>query len=103
MSSERFYFLCLMIVVLTLASSPLGQSLSQRPFRAVNIPTIERINQTSESHSPHALAGNPSDDRLVAQQSAQASIAYLAQVMDQFHNRFPIYDDVSSAGNHFPA
>ncbi len=38
-----------------------------------------------------------------AAQSAAASIGYLAGVMDQFHNRFPVYDDVSSAGNHFVA
>jgi hypothetical protein len=36
-----------------------------------------------------------------ANDSAQASLAYLRVVMDQFHNRFPVYDDVSSAGNHF--
>jgi hypothetical protein len=36
-------------------------------------------------------------------QSASDSVAYLARVMDQFHDRFPVYDDVSSAGNHFPA
>jgi len=35
--------------------------------------------------------------------SAKAGIAYLAQVMDEFHNRFPVYDDLSSAGNHFNA
>jgi hypothetical protein len=33
--------------------------------------------------------------------SAKASIKYLAREMDQFHDRFPVYDDVSSAGNHF--
>lgn len=38
-----------------------------------------------------------------AQTSAQAGLDYLRQVMDQFHNRFPVYDDVSSAGNHFHA
>jgi hypothetical protein len=38
-----------------------------------------------------------------ARQSARASVGYLRQVMDQFHNRFPVYDDVSSAGNHFHA
>ena len=30
-----------------------------------------------------------------------ASIHYLARAMDQYHNRFPVYEDVSSAGNHF--
>ncbi|HEX8147939.1 MAG TPA: DUF4214 domain-containing protein [Pyrinomonadaceae bacterium] len=33
--------------------------------------------------------------------SAKASIEYLARVMDQFHNRFVVYQDVSAAGNHF--
>jgi hypothetical protein len=35
--------------------------------------------------------------------SAAAAIAHLAQVMDEFHNRFPVYDDLSSPGNHFHA
>jgi hypothetical protein len=33
--------------------------------------------------------------------AAQLAIAYLAQVMDQFHGSYPVYADVSSAGNHF--
>lgn len=33
--------------------------------------------------------------------SARSSVAYLAGVMDEFHDRFPVYDDVSSPGNHF--
>ena len=36
-------------------------------------------------------------------ESVAASITFLAQRQDEFHNRFPVYDDVSSAGNHFPA
>jgi hypothetical protein len=35
------------------------------------------------------------------QPSAQAALQYLAEVMDQYHDRFPVYDDVSSGGNHF--
>ena len=35
--------------------------------------------------------------------SAHRSIDYLANLMDRYHNRFPVYDDVSSAGNHFHA
>jgi len=35
--------------------------------------------------------------------SAAAGIAHLAQVMDEFHNRFPVYDDLGSPGNHFHA
>jgi hypothetical protein len=38
-----------------------------------------------------------------AQQSAAASVQYLARVMDEYHGRFPVYDDVSSGGNHFHA
>jgi hypothetical protein len=30
-------------------------------------------------------------------------LAFLRQQMDRFHDRFPVYDDVSSAGNHFHA
>jgi hypothetical protein len=33
--------------------------------------------------------------------NVSASVQYLARVMDQYHDRFPVYDDVSSAGNHF--
>jgi hypothetical protein len=33
--------------------------------------------------------------------SADRSLEYLRRVMDQYHNRFPVYDDVSSPGNHF--
>ncbi len=35
--------------------------------------------------------------------SAAASVAFLARRMDEFHTRFPVYDDLSSAGNHFHA
>ena len=37
----------------------------------------------------------------IGQPSAQAALQYLAQVMDTYHDRFPVYDDVSSGGNHF--
>ena len=43
------------------------------------------------------LLAQPSGD------SAQRGLAYLRRVMDEFHTRFPVYDDVSSAGNHFHA
>lgn len=36
-----------------------------------------------------------------ALQSAAGGVAYLKQVMDEFHDRVPVYDDVSSPGNHF--
>lgn len=43
------------------------------------------------------LASQPAVD------SAQRSLSYLRRVMDEYHTRFPVYDDVSSAGNHFHA
>jgi hypothetical protein len=36
-----------------------------------------------------------------ARESAEAAIEYLRSVMDQFHTRLAVYDDISSAGNHF--
>ncbi|MGH9937007.1 MAG: hypothetical protein ACREAM_12220, partial [Blastocatellia bacterium] len=44
-----------------------------------------------------------SNEATLNQQSTAASLEYLAAAMDQFHNRFPVYDDNSSAGNHFHA
>ena len=41
------------------------------------------------------------DETTPEEKSAKAGIQYLASVMDEYHNRFPVYDDVSSAGNHF--
>jgi len=35
------------------------------------------------------------------QQSVQGSIAHLSRIMDRYHDRFWVYDDVSSGGNHF--
>ena len=39
----------------------------------------------------------------VLAQSAVPSLTYLRHVMDSFHDRFPVYDDISSPGNHFHA
>ena len=36
-------------------------------------------------------------------ESVRDSVGYLRAAMDQFHNTFPVYQDVSSAGNHFHA
>lgn len=47
--------------------------------------------------APQTVGAQPS------RQSADASLAHLSAAMDQFHTRFPVYDDVSSAGNHFHA
>ncbi len=33
--------------------------------------------------------------------SASSSVRFLRDMMDRYHNRFPVYDDVNSAGNHF--
>ncbi|HEV7239912.1 MAG TPA: hypothetical protein VGQ36_11795 [Thermoanaerobaculia bacterium] len=43
------------------------------------------------------LAADPARD------SAEASLEYLRRVMDAYHDRFPVSEDVSSAGNHFHA
>lgn len=50
-----------------------------------------------------SIGGSPAAEPATAigQPSAQAALQYLAQVMDQYHDRFPVYDDVSSGGNHF--
>jgi hypothetical protein len=45
-------------------------------------------------------ASEPSD---AARLSAKKSVTYLNKVMDQYHSRFIVYEDVSSAGNHFHA
>jgi hypothetical protein len=38
-----------------------------------------------------------------ARQSALASVGFLRRVMDQYHERFGVYDDVGSPANHFHA
>lgn len=38
-----------------------------------------------------------------ARESADASLEYLRRVMDLYHHRFPVSEDVSSGGNHFHA
>ncbi len=42
-------------------------------------------------------------DSLLARQSADSSLKYLAQAMDHCHERFWVYEDVSSPCNHFHA
>jgi len=36
-----------------------------------------------------------------AEISARASIDWLAKAMDEYHDRFQVYEDVNSPGNHF--
>lgn len=36
-----------------------------------------------------------------SEESARSSIRFLGEMMDRYHDRFPVYDDVDSAGNHF--
>jgi len=48
------------------------------------------------------LAASPLS-ALSPEASAEASIRFLARVMDRSHDRVPVYEDVSSAGNHFVA
>src|SRR5690349_21625696 len=40
---------------------------------------------------------------LSALSSAEAGLQYLDQVMDQYHSSFSVYQDISSAGDHFHA
>jgi hypothetical protein len=42
-------------------------------------------------------------DAALARASAEQSLTYLREVMDYYHRRFYVYEDVSSAGNHFHA
>ncbi|MFN8572038.1 MAG: Ig-like domain-containing protein [Gemmatimonadaceae bacterium] len=35
--------------------------------------------------------------------TSRLALDYLGRIMDQYHTRYPLYDDVSSAGNHFHA
>lgn len=44
------------------------------------------------------------EDRVVpSAESAAAALSFLGSMHDEFHTRLPVYDDVSSAGNHFVA
>ena len=59
---------------------------------------------TTAALSLVALLGFASPARILAQptaESARQAVAFLASRMDQYHDRFPVYDDVSSGGNHF--
>jgi hypothetical protein len=49
------------------------------------------------------LVLSPSIRADAARDSAQSSLEYLRRVMDAYHDRFPVSEDVSSAGNHFHA
>ena len=65
---------------------------SSRPIRCRNRLHVEELEPRLV---PSTLA--------LADQSAEASLEYLRNVMDEYHDRYPVYDDVSSAGNHFHA
>lgn len=56
--------------------------------------------QSSVLGKKHALLPGFRKETIV-QQSVSNSLEYLRNVMDKYHNRFPVYDDVSSPGNHF--
>ncbi len=53
----------------------------------------------SAQHYPLQATG----DSVLARQSADSSLKYLAEVMDHCHERFWVYQDVSSPCNHFHA
>ena len=85
-------FLC-SCLIFNLAFSPFVSAMVKVKGQTTwsNINSVIKI--AAENHPPLTSAD----------QSSTLSINHLAQVMDQFHNRFPVYDDVSSAGNHFHA
>lgn len=73
---------------------PIGYPQARKPLRAAAMALVAT-----------ALVQVSSPSRLLAHEaeaSAERSVAYLAARMDLYHVRFPVYDDVSSAGNHFP-
>ena len=63
------------------------------------------ISTTSGPLTPHSPATRTgpfsANSSSPSVESSGAAIEYLKRVMDQFHNRFSVYDDVGSAGNHF--
>jgi hypothetical protein len=100
---KRFSLLILLVMLLILVSpffslSPSYSQSKPSPFRDTE--SVSQVNTSSKSNLTSAAITQVITS---AHLSTLASIQYLAAVMDQFHNRFPVYDDVSSAGNHFHA
>jgi hypothetical protein len=65
-------------------------------------PVVEPLERRLVFAAPvlaEATIGPPLE--VAAGASAAANIAFLAREMDRFNDRFPVYDDVSAAGNHF--
>lgn len=70
--------------------------MAPRPIRALMVAGL------LAAGSAPSLAVPPSSGAAsVGPVSAAASLEYLRQVMDQYHQAFGVYEDVSSAGNHF--
>jgi Calx-beta domain-containing protein len=99
MALNRMGFSCLLAILLIFRIGsfclPESQALSKTG------PTRSKSNSIKRSAFGVAEKAGRSQDASPAEESARLAIEYLAQVMDQFHNRFAVYDDVSSAGNHF--
>src|SRR5689334_6794635 len=98
MTAQRVSLLCMVISIIAFAPGSFSQSFAYDQALSIPSHVIQWRNEISGSHPSRVIAIS-ADDTMLARQSAQASIAYLTQVMDQYHNRFPVYDDVSSAGN----
>lgn len=69
------------------------RSVRQRKARSRPLAVAAHIEQLDTKRLLSSIA--------TPQESVAASVSYLASVMDQYHNRYPVYDDISSGGNHF--
>ncbi|HEX8844137.1 MAG TPA: DUF4214 domain-containing protein [Pyrinomonadaceae bacterium] len=87
-------FLVALLLVLSISTSGLPHSSLSNPMRA-------GLARTRPIMPLYSNATTAPGEASAEEQSAKLAIEYLGQVMDQFHNRLAVYDDVSSAGNHF--
>lgn len=82
------------------ATSP-NWSIAQATMADAGVYTVEVRNESGSAFSHEALltvyTNRPAIDSL------HANLDYLRSVMDEYHYRFPVYDDISSGGNHFHA
>lgn len=82
-----------------------GSRLEQRAFVEELEGRVLLSGTHATVHSTNAVTSKPhvAKPTFVEKSSASKSIRFLAADMDQFSTRLPVYDDVSSAGNHFSA
>src|SRR5713226_5866051 len=102
MSTDRCSFLCLFANALEIAADEREECAMEKAFKRVLVLFVLALLGFGAFVSGHSFVTKADRDAL-APQSVTSSVQYLARAMDQYHNRFPVYDDVSSAGNHFHA